>query len=287
MALLCAGFVLWLASAWWVAHELTRRARPMCPELPADLAGKPWENLRLNSSDGEVCGAWYRSGNAEQPTVILLHGNGGTRRSMLPMAEWLESRGCGVLLVTLRAHGDSTGDYNDLGYGARHDVIAAVNWLKQRETTGRIVIWGESLGGAAATFAAKDVGERVDGFVLDGVYQDLCTAVWNRLDSVLPNGLDLLAYVGLRIMSPMVIPHLQQIAPREAIRAIPAKIPVVLLTGAADRRCRPEEAAALAKGAGSQAEVIVIPGADHSQTWSTDALAVQAAVSRLLARVRD
>ena len=29
-------------------------------------------------------------------------------------------------MVTLRAHGDSSGDGNDLGLSAKHDVIAAV-----------------------------------------------------------------------------------------------------------------------------------------------------------------
>jgi len=32
-------------------------------------------------------------------------------------------------MISLRAHGDSTGDFNDVGYSARHDVVVAVEFL--------------------------------------------------------------------------------------------------------------------------------------------------------------
>ena len=36
-----------------------------------------------------------------------------------------------ILMISLRAHGDSTGEFNDIGYGA-HDVVAAVEFLERR-----------------------------------------------------------------------------------------------------------------------------------------------------------
>ena len=68
----------------------------------------------------------------QSPSVLLLHGSGGNRGHALGRAELLESQGYAVLMITLRAHGDSTGEYNDIGWGARRTSGAAVEFLEKR-----------------------------------------------------------------------------------------------------------------------------------------------------------
>ena len=82
--------------------------------------------------DGQDLGAWLVPGTDDGPSVLLLHGNGGSRANCLDRAAILAGQGCTVLLVSLRAHGDSTGDFNDIGYSARHDIIAAIDFLEGR-----------------------------------------------------------------------------------------------------------------------------------------------------------
>ena len=62
--------------------------------------------------------------------MLILHGHKGKRGNSLGRAELLAKQGYAVLMITLRAHGDSSGDYDDVGFGARHDVIAAVEFLE-------------------------------------------------------------------------------------------------------------------------------------------------------------
>jgi hypothetical protein len=132
----------WLGSSFAVAYRLTRRARPPAAE-PAPAAG--WgtaEELALHTADGHTLGAWFFAGRADRPAVVLLHGNGGNRTACLPEAELLASAGYPVLAVTLRAHGDSSGDVNDFGLSARHDVVAAVGWLEGKRPGAPVVVWG-------------------------------------------------------------------------------------------------------------------------------------------------
>ena len=79
-------------------------------------------------------------------------------------------------------------------------------------------------------------------YILESPYQDLKVAVWNRIDIRLPPGLSHAAYGGLMFVSPLFLPHLDEISPVNAIGAIPDDVPVLILAGAADRLARPKEA---------------------------------------------
>ncbi|VTR91133.1 Uncharacterized protein OS=Cystobacter fuscus DSM 2262 GN=D187_000964 PE=4 SV=1: Abhydrolase_6 [Gemmata massiliana] len=259
--------VFWLVASFAVASRLTRRARPLAPE---PLPTVPWGNaeaLTLHTSDGQTLGAWFFSGRSDRPVVVLLHGNGGSRTACLPQAELLAAAGYPVLAVTLRAHGDSTGDHNDIGYSARHDVIAAVDWLNATRPHARVVVWGQSLGSAAALFAARDFGTRVCGYALKCPYRDLRTAVWNRLHSRLPPVLDHVAYAGLRITAPIVLPDFDHIAPVEAAASAPRETRALVLAGGRDSRATPNEAREIAAQLGSRAELVVIAEGDHLQLF--------------------
>jgi alpha-beta hydrolase superfamily lysophospholipase len=210
--------------------------------------------------------------------VVLLHGNGGGRTNCLPQAELAAAEGFGSLLVTLRAHSDSTGATNDFGYGARHDVAAAVAWLEARQPGRPILIWGQSLGAAAALFAAPDLGGRVAGYLLECPYRDLRTAVRNRTRYYLPPILDAAAYAGLVTVAPMVLPDLDRIAPIAAAGAIPPTVPVLILAGGADRRALPEEARDLAARIGPNARLRLFPSGDHAQLLEADPAGYRAEV---------
>ena len=165
----------------------------------------------------------------------MLHGHGGRHWNSLSRGKLLAAQGCAVLMITLRAHGDSTGEIDDAGYSARRDVFAAVDFLERRRPGRPIVIDGNSMGSAAAMFAAEELGHRVVAYILESPYQDLKIAVWNRIDNRLPLGLSHAAYGGLRLMSPLFLPHLDAICPVDAIGAIPDDVPVLILAGTLDR----------------------------------------------------
>jgi uncharacterized protein len=193
----------------------------------------------------------------------VLHGNGASRIQCLDRAELLAAEGCAVLLVTLRAHGDSTGEFNDIGYSARHDVIAAAEFLERHRPGKPIVVLGASLGAAAAVFASGELAHRVVGYILESPYQDLKTAVRNRTENALPPGLDWIAYRGLLFVSCWILPDVNKISPVTAIGGIPGDVPVLILAGSDDRHARPEEAEALHDRVKGHGRLVVFEHAGH------------------------
>jgi alpha-beta hydrolase superfamily lysophospholipase len=284
IAFVVLGILAWLAVSYAVAYRLTRRAAPLTPEPVPAVDWGTAEPLSLNTSDDQALGAWFFPGRADRAAVILLHGNGANRTATLPQAELLASDGYPALAVTLRAHGDSTGDVNDFGLSARHDVIAAVEWIETHRPGRPVVVWGRSLGSAAALFAAAELGPRVRGYVLECPYRDLRTAVWNRLRTRLPWGFSHAAFAGLRLTAPLVLPDFDRISPREAASDVPRETPVLVLSGTADHRATPDEAREIADRLDPRAELAVIEGGDHLQLEQPDPARYRATVLGFLAK---
>jgi pimeloyl-ACP methyl ester carboxylesterase len=255
--------VLWLVGSLVAAHLLTHRKGGRFAEPAPRVSWARFEGVRLPTLDGHELGAWYAEGPAGGPSVVLLHGNGGHRGHHLARARLLAGAGCSVLPVTIRAHGDSSGDYNDIGYSARHDVVAAVSYMERRRPGRPIVVLGSSLGAAAATYASAGLGRRVAGFVLEAPYLDLKSAVRNRTREHLPIGLEWVAYQGLLLVAPLVVPDLEKTSPLLAIGGVPEDVPVLFLAGRHDDKATPEQVERLRDRVGSHARLVVFERAGH------------------------
>ena len=263
--------VFWFAGTGFAAWRMIHRPRKHFAEPVPKVDGLVIESHRLSTADGQQIGAWYVRPQPGRGTVLILHGYRSCRTNMLPLVKDLAADGRGVLAVSLRAHGDSTGSENDVGYSARHDVVAAVEFLEARQPGERIVVCGNSQGAAAAVFAADALGDRVDGYLLDSPYRDLKTAVWNRVELHLPDGLDYAAYGSLRLWAPAFMDTpVDQIDPCARIGDIPESVPVVIAAGAGDRYARLFEAEALFARVESHGRLLVFPVARHGRLYRSD-----------------
>jgi uncharacterized protein len=270
--LILAGLLvgLWLVASLIAAQRLTRRARPPFAEPTPRVAWGAVEALRIATRDGEELGAWYVEGREAAPSVLLLHGHNGSRAAWLGRAPMLAARGCALLMISFRAHGDSTGAVNDVGYSGRHDVVAAVEYLERRRPGRPIVVFGQSMGAAAALFAAEELAGRVRGYILECPYRDLKTAVRRRTELYLPPILGRAAYLGLVAVAPLVIDDLEKISPLAAIAGVPGDVPILILAGGGDRKARPEESRALFERAKAHAALRIFEGADHARLFEAD-----------------
>ena len=205
-------------------------------------------------------------GDADKPCVLLLHGMSASRGQMLPVMQWLGQSRFTVLAISLRAHGDSTGEVNDIGWSARHDVVAAVGFLRKKFPNRPVFIVGRSMGAATAIFAAEELNTDVAGYFLEEPYKDLKSAVWNRLQNHLPPVLDWVAYRGMRLWAPAFLPvGPDQISPYDRIAAIPPSVPVVILAGSADRHARLDDVKAVASRVRGGAKLVIFEGATHEE----------------------
>jgi alpha-beta hydrolase superfamily lysophospholipase len=257
--------VAWLAVSAAVAYKLTRRPRAPFVESTFQFSWAALESLRLRTSDGLEIGAWFLAGRDEGPSVILLHGYGGCRKDSISLAKMLAQEGCSILVITLRAHGDSDGIVNDVGYSARHDVVAAVACLEQRRPGQPIFVQGTSLGAAAAIYAGGELQTRVAGYVLECPFRDIRSAVRNRTSAFLPFPLDDIAYAGLNVVGPIFLPEMERMAPVDRVTEIPASVPLLIMAGGRDNRARPEEVEAIYRRVASHAQFVLFPEASHGQ----------------------
>ncbi|WP_437679019.1 alpha/beta hydrolase [Sorangium sp. So ce131] len=269
LLILAACVPVWGASGPLVARGLTRRAAPPSPEPPP--AG--WEAVSLTAEDGLRLGGWLHRGDAGRACVLALHGNGSSRTGLRDVLDVLAEDGTCVLALSLRAHGDSDGDVNEFGWSAANDVRAGVKFLERELPERRRLVFGTSLGAAAALYAAKDVAGRVDGYLLESPYRDLETAVRNRLDMRL-GPLAPAAFAVLWPWGSVALPiDPARLRPVDAARDLPSSThvtPVLLLAGDADAHATLAEAQDIAKAVPGPVRLERFPGADHGHLQRSD-----------------
>lgn len=134
-------------------------------------AGLTAEDLWITTEDGIRIHGWYFPNESAELVVIVSHGNAGNISGRIGIAETLLNSGAAVVMYDYRGYGQSEGRPTESGL--YKDVEAVVHHLKTEkeymETD--MVMYGRSLGGAVAAYAASKFELR--GLVLDSAFQNL------------------------------------------------------------------------------------------------------------------
>ena len=121
--------------------------------LSPERFGLEYEDVTLTSSDGVELHGWFLP--AEGPalgTVLQLHGNAENISTHFTSVAWMPARGFNVFALDYRGYGASDGVATL--EGVQLDIDAAMRTLLARGDVDkdRIVIYGQSLGGALAVY---------------------------------------------------------------------------------------------------------------------------------------
>ncbi len=162
-------FLQYVGHPYYLAYGHSHpNPQPLCCTTPADQ-GLVYEDVVFPTQDGLNLSGWYIP-SSNEAAIILLHGIASNRMMMLDLAEVIANRGYGVLLMDLRAHGDSEGDVYPFGGPEAEDVRAAVVYLQQNRDDidpERIGIAGWSLGAQTAIMGAYAIPD-IKAIVADG-----------------------------------------------------------------------------------------------------------------------
>ena len=129
-----------------------------------------YESVELQSN--KKIEAWYLrttnigSNHVAKGTIIICHGYGGEKSSMLDKAEVFDSLGYDTFLIDFMGSGGSEGNTTTIGYEEAEQVRSAYAYLKNRSIN-NVYLFGTSMGAVAILKAMNDYNLRVSGLILE------------------------------------------------------------------------------------------------------------------------
>lgn len=155
-------------------------------EFTPDIAGLPYDEIYIDTSDGERLNAWFIPREDSKYILLFCHGNGGNISHRIDKLEILHELGLGIFIFDYRGYGRSSGRPSEKGL--YKDGQAAYDYLVNEKgySAERIISYGESLGGAIAiNLAAED---KVKALITESAFtsvKDVAKTVYPFLPSFL------------------------------------------------------------------------------------------------------
>jgi len=136
------------------------------PEVGRELVLSPqsyglrFEVVEIRTADGEKLAAWWVPAEDARGSVLFFHGNAGNMSHRLDYLLMFHRLRYSTLIVDYRGYGTSTGSPSE--EGTYRDAEAAWDYLRYARLARPedVVVAGESLGGAVATWLAAKVAPR-------------------------------------------------------------------------------------------------------------------------------
>jgi fermentation-respiration switch protein FrsA (DUF1100 family) len=169
VTLLLAYFGVGFLVLLWMTSP--RRKSPLATPASGGLA---YKEIELRSTDGVRLSAWWVPAEGSSLAAVLVPGWTGYKfdEHLLQTITVYHRAGYGVLMLDLRAQGESGGSRRTLGYREVRDVHGALGWLqRQGYALDQVVLHGWSMGGATAMRAAP--GKGLAAVVEEAGYGDL------------------------------------------------------------------------------------------------------------------
>lgn len=225
----------------------------------------------FQAADGTSLNAWFlpaqdkngdKNGGKAKATVLFLHGNAENISTHFRNVAWLPAAGYNVLAFDYRGYGASDGTPSLAGM--QLDIDAAMRSLLAHKDVDpdRIVIFGQSLGGALAIHYAAHSAYRgnIRAVVIDSAFFDYRLIVKEKL-------------AGFFLTWPFQwLPWLtidDDYSPANSVAAI-SPLPLLLIHGDRDVVVPPHHSRQLFEQAGEPKQLWIVPGANHTQSLNDE-----------------
>lgn len=166
------------------------------------------EEVTLAAADGTRLVAWYTPAREGAPTILFLHGKGGSLKGRTDRYRYYTGEGFGVLFLSWRGYGGSGGAPSEPGFN--QDADAAYDFLMARGVAPeKLFLVGESLGtGLAVQLAAR---KPVKAVALEAPYDSVAAVAadrywWLPVQYLIKDRFDALAAIG-NVHVPILIHH--------------------------------------------------------------------------------
>ncbi len=134
-----------------------------------------FETIKLQSNKTIEC--WDIKTDSAKGTVILFHGYGGKKSTMLDKSDEFIKQGYNILLVDFMGSGGSEGNQTTIGFKEAEEVKTCFDYLIKKGEK-KIYLFGTSLGAVAILKAISDYNIKPQGIIIEcpfgSMYQTAC-----------------------------------------------------------------------------------------------------------------
>jgi fermentation-respiration switch protein FrsA (DUF1100 family) len=243
--------------------------------LTPERIGLNYEDVYFESRDGVRLHAWFLPAQGEAvATVLHLHGNAENISTHIGSVYWMPARGFNVFLLDYRGYGLSLGSPSV--EGALEDVDSAMQALLARGDVdrSRIVVFGQSLGGALAIHyvAHSPYRQFVRALIVESAFSSYREIAREKLAAF---------WLTWPLQYPLSWTVSDDYSPLRAVGQI-SPIPLLILHGDKDPIVPLHHGQRLYEAAHEPKALWVVPGGGHTEAMRHDALR-----DRLAAYIRN
>jgi len=249
--------------------------QPMVAHLhtPEEL-GLAYEDVYFKTADGLTLHGWFLPAHGEaRATVLFLHGNAENISTHIASVYWLPAQGFNVFLPDYRGYGRSQG--TPTLAGLEEDIDSSMRYLLGRRGVDnrRLIVFGQSLGGALATYyvAHTSYREHIRALVSDSAFASFRDIAREKLGGF---------WLSWPLSRPLSYTVDDDYSPIRSIAAV-SPIPVLIMHGDKDYIVPPEHAHKLYEAAKPPKDLWIVANSGH-----IEALRQQAARERFVQYLR-
>lgn len=230
-----------------------RNPRPENKTVPT----KGYEVIKLKSNKEIEC--WRIKTDNAKGTIILFHGFGGDKSSMLDKAEIFLELGYNTFLVDFMGSGGSEGNQTTIGFFEAEQVKTCFDYLTENGER-NIYLFGTSMGSVAIMKAINDFDIKPKGIIIEcpfgSMYKTVCARFRTMNAPTFPMAGLLVFWGGLQ-NGFWAFGH----NPTEYAKKI--NCPTLLLYGAKDEKVSREEIGSIFNNLGGQKKLNIYQEAGH------------------------
>ena len=246
-ALLVGVLILgFLTGCWnWFMENLVFFPETTIEQTPLDL-DLPFEDIWFTSGDSVRLHGWLIPASSPKHLLLFCHGNAGNISHRLDNVRLLHNMGISVFIFDYRGYGRSQGHISEKGFYQDSEAAYAVARKWAGQNGAKLVVFGRSLGGIAATHLGAT--KKCDGLILESTFTNM--GAMARAHYPLPFAETLLKH-RLNALDEIV----------------QVRVPILFFHGDRDRIVPIKLGRKLFKAAPNPKEFVVLPGAGHNDTY--------------------
>lgn len=258
----------------WVLATGVRVPKPRLFRTPAE-EGLPYATLKIPADERPELEVWTIDATNARGTAFLFHGYSDCKSGTLPEASAFHGLGWNVWLTDFAGSGGSGGRSTSIGFHEARDVVRVLHMAESRGAPRPYVLYGMSMGAAAALRATAELGAQPDGLILASVFERMTGAIGARFNAMglpaWPTAQTMAFWGGLQQGMNGLAWNPVDLAPR-------VRVPTLLLHGRLDTRAPLIMASNVMVRLAGPAELAVFETAAHESLHRRDPARWQEAV---------